>query len=529
MYTGTQTIDVRTVDVLPSVEVGDEVQLYSNQNTTFTEDPRLVMDIKAADKVITNNYAGQGVTLDELFERPLTWTKQTVDKFIDNDFVGKDRVYYEPVINPTTNIISSISVGSSVVYVNSVRPLFDNPFEGIGTKERSIVEIISQDRVEPARGTVVVGTASSGPIANVTLNDIGYGYTAAPAVTIQQPYDGTQATAGATIGAGGTVVSINVGTAGTGYFYGPLSSMTVNQQGSGFPKIDTTTNVFRGARLKSETGIGRGATADITIDTLTFNVATVAIKDTGANYKPGDILFVDTYDNVGLGTSSRGFALNSPIKFAVASILPPEVLIEPPRRTTEECQFVTYTGDYGMIVGVGTTTVGAGTSIGLELDMFIPFDSQLRRSLDITLTGIQTGDLFTITNTNFVGAGQTCLSANGSPIGVSTINADMICECIDHYQKQSVIPGPINGLGTTVGFGTTVTTVVLTLQSAGSNNVVGLATTAFYGDYSFGKIGLPVRVKQKEFLATHGTSLAGVSTNPIVRRKNPIKYLGYIS
>ena len=529
MYTGTQTIDVRTVDVLPSVEVGDEVQLYSNQNTTFTEDPRLVMDIKAADKVITNNYAGQGVTLDELFERPLTWTKQTVDKFIDNDFVGKDRVYYEPVINPTTNIISSISVGSSVVYVNSVRPLFDNPFEGIGTKERSIVEIISQDRVEPARGTVVVGTASSGPIANVTLNDIGYGYTAAPAVTIQQPYDGTQATAGATIGAGGTVVSINVGTAGTGYFYGPLSSMTVNQQGSGFPKIDTTTNVFRGARLKSETGIGRGATADITIDTLTFNVATVAIKDTGANYKPGDILFVDTYDNVGLGTSSRGFALNSPIKFAVASILPPEVLIEPPRRTTEECQFVTYTGDYGMIVGVGTTTVGAGTSIGLELDMFIPFDSELRRSLDITLTGIQTGDLFTITNTNFVGAGQTCLSANGSPIGVSTINADMICECIDHYQKQSVIPGPINGLGTTVGFGTTVTTVVLTLQSAGSNNVVGLATTAFYGDYSFGKIGLPVRVKQKEFLATHGTSLAGVSTNPIVRRKNPIKYLGYIS
>jgi len=92
-----------------------------------------------------------------------------------------------------------------------------------------------------------------------------------------------------------------------------------------------------------------------------------------------------------------------------------------------------------------------------------------------------------------------------------------------------VIPGPINGLGTTVGFGTTVTTVVLTLQSAGSNNVVGLATTAFYGDYSFGKIGLPVRVKQKEILATHGTSLAGVSTNPIVRRKNPIKYLGYIS
>ena len=105
----------------------------------------------------------------------------------------------------------------------------------------------------------------------------------------------------------------------------------------------------------------------------------------------------------------------------------------------------------------------------------------------------------------------------------------MIVECIDFYTKQSVIPAGVNGLGTTVGIGTTVTTVVVAFESAGSNNVVGLATTAFYGEYSFGKLGLPVRVKQKTFLAEHGTSLAGVSTNPIIRRKNPLKYLGYIS
>ncbi len=303
MYTGTESIDVRTVDVLPSVEVGDEIQLYSNLDQTFTEDPRLVMDIKAADKVITNNYAGQGVTLDELFERPLTWTKQIVDKFIDNDFVGKDRVYYEPVINPYTNIISSIGAGTSFVYVNSVRPLFDNPFEGIGVRERSIIEIISQDIVEPARATAVVGTASSGPIVNVLLDDVGIGYTAPPTITIQTPFEGTQATAGATVGAGGTLTSINVGTAGTGYFYGPIQSVTVNQQGSGFPKIDITTSQFKNARLKTETGRGRGASADILIDTATFNIASINITESGSNYKVGDILFVDTYDNVGLGSS----------------------------------------------------------------------------------------------------------------------------------------------------------------------------------------------------------------------------------
>ena len=527
MYTGTQTIDVRTVDVLPSVEVGDEVQLYSNQNTSFTEDPRLVMDIKAADKVITNNYAGQGVTLDELFERPLTWTKQIVDKFIDNEFVGKDRVYYEPVINPMTNIISSIGAGTSIVYVNSIRPLFDNPYEGIGTKEKSIIEIVPQHDVRPATATAVLGVGGS--ITNVLVNNIGYGYTAAPDISIAPPYEGTRATAGAQIGIAGTLTQINVNIGGTGYIKGPLKSMTVSQQGSGFPSIDATTNTFVRARLKSETGIGRDATADIVIDTFNFDVASVVIQDQGANYQVGDTLFIDTYDNVGLGTSSRGFALGAPIKFQVASIEPPEVLVAPPLRGYEECSFVTYQGDYGIIVGVGTTTIGAGTSLGVALDLFMPMDNELRKSLDLTLTGISTGDLFTILGTNFVSAAQTSLGSDGSVIGVSTVHADMIVECIDFYTKQSVIPAGINGLGTTIGIGTTVTTVVVAFESAGSNNVVGLATTAFYGEYSFGKLGLPVRVKQKTFLAEHGTSLAGVSTNPIIRRKNPLKYLGYIS
>ena len=324
MYTGTQTIDVRTVDVLPTVEIGDEVQLYSNQDTTFIEDPRLVMDIKAADKVITNNYAGQGVTLDELFERPLSWSKQQVDKIIDNVYIGKDRVYYEPVISPNTNIISNVGVGDSSVYVYDIRPLFDNPFEGIGADERSEVEILSQDRLEPATAKAVIGTGSSaGMIVNLLLTNPGYGYTAAPEITIAQPYgDGAQATGGAVIGAGGTVTSVSVGAAGTNYFYGPLTSITVNQQGSGFPSVDTTNNVFRGAKLKSQSGIGHGAVADIEISTINFDVASIGIVEGGANYQVGDILFVDTYDNVGLATTNRAFALSSPIKFTVAAINP---------------------------------------------------------------------------------------------------------------------------------------------------------------------------------------------------------------
>ena len=528
MYTGTESIDVRTVDVLPTVEVGDEIQLYSNQDTTFIQDPRLVMDIKAADKVITNNYAGQGVTLNELFERPLSWSKQKVDKIIDNVYIGKDRVYYEPVINPNTNIISNVGVADSSVYVYDVRPLFDNPFEGISANDRAEIEIISQDRLEGATASAVVGTG--GTIVNLLVTNIGYGYTTAPEVTIAKPYgDGTQAIGGVTIGAGGTVTSATVSAGGTNYFYGPMSSMTVYSQGTGFPPISAPNNVFRGARLKSETGIGVGAIADIEISDLNFSVASINVLEGGANYQVGDRLFVDTFDNVGLATTSRKWALAAPIKFTVAAIEPPSVLIAPPKRGVEESRFVTYEGDYGLVVGVGTTAIGAGTSIGVVFDLYIPMDSDLRSGINLTLPGITTGDLFNLTETNFVSAAQTSLSADGSVIGISTLHGDMTYECIDYYTKQSVIPAGLNGLGTTVGFGTTVTSVVVALQSAGSNNVVGVATTALYGYYTWGKVGLPVRIGPKNWTADHNGLQAGIGTNPILRRKNPLKYLGYIS
>lgn len=528
MYTGTQDIDVRTVDVLPSVKVGDEVQLYSNQDATFIEDPRLVMDIKAADKVITNNYAGQGVTLDELFERPLSWSKQQVDKIIDNVYIGKDRVYYEPIVNPNTNIISNIGVGDSSVYVYDVRPLFDNPFEGIATDERSEVEIISQDNVISATARAVIG--AGGSIANIILTNPGYGYTSAPEVTIASPYPGgTQATGGAVVGAGGSLISVSVGAGGSNYYYGPLDSLTVQQQGSGFPPIDGSNNVFRGAKLKSTSGVGVGAVVDIEISVINFEVAAVSVIEGGANYQVGETLIVDTYDNVGLATTSRQFALSSPIKFTIASIDPPPVLIATPDRGLEECRFVTYEGDYGLVVGVGTTTIGAGTSMGVVFDLYIPMDSDMRRGLNITLPGITTGDLFNLKQTNFVSAGQTSLSADGSVIGISTLHGDMTYECIDYYTKQSVVPAGLNGLGTTVGFGTTVTSVIVSLQSAGSNNVVGVATTSLYGYYTWGKIGLPVRIGPKNWVAGHNGSQSGITTNPILRRKNPLKYLGYIS
>ena len=528
MYTGTQTIDVKTVDVLPTVKVGDDVQLYSDVDATFTEEQRLVMDIVSADKIVTNNYGGQGVTLNELYARPVSWFKQTVDKIIDNKFIGKDRVYYEPIINPNTNIIESIGIGSTYVFVTSIRPLFDDSFEGIPLEERSIIEIISQDNLDTATATAVVG--SGGSITNVIITNPGYGYTSAPEITIQKPYgNGTQATASATIGAGGTITSISVSVGGTNYYYGPIGSLTINQQGSGFPQINADNNTFYKARLKSQTGVGKYATANIQLSPLNFNIASVSITEGGANYAVGDILYVDTYDNVGLATTSRKWALKSPMKFTVTSIAPPPVLIAPPKRRVEEVIRVNYEGDYGIIVGVATTScVGVSTCLGLELDLFIPMNSRIRKSLNISATGITTGYIFNVIESNFGTSPQTSLRGNGSTLGISTQFIDMTFECVNWYTKQSVIPAGISGLASTVGIATTVTTVVVRLLDNPGNNLVGFATTAFYGKYTWGKINMPTRITPQVFSAQQGTKQSGITTNPIIRRKNPLKYLGYI-
>ena len=217
------------------------------------------------------------------------------------------------------------------------------------------------------------------------------------------------------------------------------------------------------------------------------------------------------------------------MKFSVTSIKPPPILIAPPKRSVEKVIRVEYEGDYGIIVGVGTTSCsGVTTCLSLELDLFIPLNSRIRKSLNISKTGITTGYLFNIVNSNFGTAPQTSLRNDGSILGISTQFANMTFECVDWYTKQAVIPPGISGLASTVGIATTVTSVVVKILNSPPSNIVGFGTTAFYGNYTWGKIDLPVRVGPIEFLAKHGTKQSGITTNPIIRRKNPLKYLGYL-
>ena len=391
--------------------------------------------------------------------------------------------------------------------------------------DREKIELITQENLEYATATT---TISNGAVSAITVTNPGLGYTAAPVVTVQKPFDvvgvATAATATATIGAGGTVTGISVGMGGTGYIFGPLTSLSIAQNGIGFPFLDGSTNVMLGAKLNSVTGSGRGASVNIDISTLNYEVSSVSIVEGGTGYQPGDTLSVDVYDNVGLGTTNRRWALTTPIKFTVGAISGPEVLIAPPTRKIEDVPKSTIEGDYGIIVGIGTTTIVGVASTGITFDFYIPQDSKLKSGFSLVQSGIQTGYLFNVTGTGVNGP-LTTLRADNSILGIGTTCMDATFEVAHYSHNTRFIPPEISG--TSVGIATTVTTVVAKI--ANFTNVVGYGTTASYGDYTWGKVNLTIRVGTKQtFEAVNGTSQSGIGSNPVIRRKNPLRYKGYI-
>ena len=174
-YRGTGSVDVANVDILETVKVGDELKLY-DQSISLEENKRTVTIVNSSDSVDTNIYSGPGITTNETFQRSVNWSKQTEDKFIDGDAVTKDRPHYEPLIYPNTNIIQSVGVGSTVIFVSNVRTFFDSSKENY--TGQNDIRIISQDNFVGASATAFVSVA--GTVTSFDITNPGVGYTIAP-------------------------------------------------------------------------------------------------------------------------------------------------------------------------------------------------------------------------------------------------------------------------------------------------------------------------------------------------------------
>ena len=415
-YQGTSSVDVVDVDILETIKVGDEVRL-NDDNIAFKEDGRVVFRINSSDSIDTNVYPGPGISLDQNYERPLIWCRQTEDKFIDGSPVAKDRILYEPLIYPTSNIIQPVGLGSTVIFVESVRTFFDSLKENFN--EQDIIKIISQDNIVGASATAIVSIA--GTISEISITNGGIGYTFTPSISIANP-------------------------------------------------------VGLGTTQRSE------ATSSITSGIVT----SIVVTSPGTGY-----------------TSSN----------------PPVVLIEEPDISDyiEEISSVQYSGDFGIISGISTTSVGVA-STGIVFDLVIPSDSFLRDASivgsAITVSGIQTGYYFVVYNTN-VGSGVTSLRQDGSVVGVGSSFLDNI------YEVSSVSIAQTDA----IGFGVTYVAKV-TVSVEDYNGLIGIGYSSFFGEYSWGRISTPTRINARSFNA-YNNGILGVSTSPIVERYNPLRYLNY--
>ena len=445
-YKGSGDVDVIFTNVIETIKVGDTVDINNlppSQSIIFDQDTRIVTGINTLDSIQTNAYQGPGVTSDRNLLRPVTWCKQTVDKVIDGKVVGKDRISYEPQIYPTSYLIQPISFGSTVAYVDTVRPLFDSNNESQVRLFQDSITITSQDNIVGASGTAIVSIA--GTITSISITNAGLGYTVAPTITI-----------GSTLG---------VSTIAT-------------------------------------------ATALITNDEVT----SVTITNGGVGYTGSQV---------------------------------PVVLFESPTLKKEEISVSSYGGDFGTIVGFGTTTI-SGQSKTI-FDLFINQDSFLRDSdyvgTGITVSGISTGDFFTTFNTSI---GNGTIESTGNDgltiIGISTTFVDNVWMVQDHQTISTQVVGVgttvvkrvfcnISGVST-VSFSSLDLSFDSTLFTYDSRLVKvftgGISSSFSFGKFSWGRIDLNDRLAPKEFNSYNLDGYVGISTAGIVQRTNPLKFVNYI-
>ena len=431
---GGDELDVIDREVIETIKYGDEVTLNYNpdlgQKPYQQENARTISSITNVDKCETLPYFGPGNTTDTTFERPVTWCRQTQDKIINGQEVGKDREIYEPVINPVANIISSVGIGSTAIYVDRLRPLFDLNNENAQATFRNTIQkevkLVNPVVVTGAAATAVV--SSAGTITSIVINNGGVGYSTTPDVSVG-------------VGIGSTSVTA---TAEATITNGVVTGVTITNPGSGY----TTTN-------------------------------------------------------------------------------PPLVLIGPPAEQTETCDIVQntgYSGDSGIIVGLGTTSIGVGAT-GMMFHLHIPLDSEMRDTnlvgTAVTLSGISTGDYFVVRNSN-LGAASTSISALGTDDATVVGIGSEFLDNVYVVNKMELETQVIAGVSTNV-------IKVSVNTNMEPDGIAGFATGAFLGEYSWGKVNLEARTKQISYpahtmsgIGTNG--LTGISTSSKLYRSRYIRF-----
>ena len=272
--------------------------------------------------------------------------------------------------------------------------------------------------------------------------------------------------------------TVNVSTAGT------ISSFTIGNAGYGYTAVPTVT-------VGTPVGIGTTPGDNQAYATATLSSGTVSAITIGS-------------------TPGSGYT----------STNPPVVLIAEPSSGRGKASSVTYQGDFGIISGIKSTSVGVA-STGIVFDLFIPPDSELRDSNIVgvtTVSGIATGYYFTVSNST-VGNGVTSLYQNNTTLGIGSTFIDNV------YEVAAVSIG-VTAAESKTGAGLTAVAQV-TVSVANLEGLTGLGYSGYYGNFSWGKILFGTRAQPQSYNAYTNDGITGISTGGIVRRLYPLKWKNY--
>jgi hypothetical protein len=257
-YRGTRGVDSRLINITETVKNGDLVQLFGSSSYPIQQDSRTIFNITSSDVIETNAYSGLGVT--ESYDRPLFWTKQKSDKFINGDAVYKSRDSLEAQVYPTAKIIADFDSTDTEIFVD------DGAFFGFeGTKYGitiDSVDLLIKDSTEPTSARLQPAI-SSGEVNSVNIIDGGSGYgVTSLTVKFSKPPQidtpenvgvGSTATAIAYLTAG-IVTSITITSPGYGYTVAPQALVSTPEF-----SLETVTSAA-GGNIKGFSGIITGIT-----------------------------------------------------------------------------------------------------------------------------------------------------------------------------------------------------------------------------------------------------------------------------
>ena len=264
------------------------------------------------------------------------------------------------------------------------------------------------------------------------------------------------------------------------------------------------------------------AIATATVDSATEKVSTLTLINAGFGYTTAPMVAIQPPNDVGTGVTATGGATidGNGVVTGIAITNPgdgytfnPQLVIEQPNiQYDEKHSNISFNGDRGIIIGIGTTNQGSNSGVSTDSPALI-FDIIPTKQLPgapSTKSGIVTGQYIVIQGTSF-GDGIVSIGTHTSKIvSVGNSFADNVYQ-VGHYQD--------------VGTGSTVRRITCNINTAlsGINTNTGVTTNRFIGNYSWGTITVAGSRNGKSFEFYNQNGLLGIETSAHISRSLQLK------